>query len=140
MNIHSNIVRKIRLSRLGCYEIKSNERKLFEFIDKNLLGLKTIVLDDHPSFIMYFNNDNKNVFEYKKENGNTMLGVNPLIWEKIKDDFYFTDEGVKILIKNIVENAYNLKHIKPLKVISYYISEAEKSYTLQFGQKDKVNQ
>lgn len=49
---YKNIVRKISLAKLGFYEIKDNKLELFDFIEKNLLGLKEVLLEQYLNYIL----------------------------------------------------------------------------------------
>lgn len=130
---NSNITRKIRLSKIGCYQIKESEKELFNFIENSLMGLKAVELKDYPNFVMYFNNDNKNILQYKRNiNRDSWLGVNNLdIWNIFQTQFYYCEKETKQLIKNIVGETYKLKNVNPVNLITYYTSKVENSYLLQ---------
>lgn len=49
-----NIIRKIKLRKLGCYQTKDSEKDLFDFIETNLLGLKEIKSGSTSRFLSKF--------------------------------------------------------------------------------------
>lgn len=113
--MNHNIVRKIRLSKLGCYNFKSiKEKELFEFVDKNLLGLKIVKLKGYTyhNFIMYFNNKDIHILQHNLEN-NYLYVSDELIWSVFKKEFGCNDDEIKHIIKNVMEQMYKIKNILP---------------------------
>lgn len=109
----NNIVRKIRMSKIGCYNIKESEKELFEFIDNNLLNLKIkFMIDWHPNYNLYFNSADENILQHNHMNGNLFVS-NKLIWSVFETKFNYSYKEISDLIANIVEYAYKLKDISP---------------------------
>lgn len=60
----NNIVRKIKLSKLGCYQIKDDELELFKWIEYNLLNLEIEQFDNNTT---NFHINQKLIFQYFKD-------------------------------------------------------------------------
>lgn len=134
---HSNIVRKIRLSKLDCYTIKPNEKKLFDFIETNLMGLKAVELKEYPDYIMYFNSKNKNIFQYGIYN-EYLYCNHDLVWNIFENEFNYDSIQTRSLIVDIMKNAYNIDVIPIYKLINTD-KEVEKTYKLNKNNIHKMN-
>lgn len=110
VDLNSNIVRKIKLSKFGSYLIKDNEKELFDFIEHNLMGLKSVELKRYPDYIMFFNNENENVFQYNILL-NTLYVNTDLIWKILYRKFQYNADEIDLLISNIVKQAYKLNDV-----------------------------
>lgn len=106
-----NIVRKIILNELGCYQIKESEKKLFKFVKCNLLGLKPVNMSN-SDYIMYANSDNENIFQYNIKSYYLYVNQN-LIWSKLESEFGYSYDETKNFIKIVAEQAYKLKNVTP---------------------------
>lgn len=111
-DIDLNIVRKIRLSKLDCYQIKDDESELFEWIEQNIMGLKNVVLKEYPDYVMFLNKEGRNIFKYDFKN-NDFSVRHDLIWSVLKNRFKYDSDQIGILIKNIVQQLYKLNDIDP---------------------------
>lgn len=115
------------MSKLGTYVIKTNEKELFDFVDINLLGLKVVKLDEYPYFIMYFNSDDKCIFQYNFKN-NYLYVSHILIWRKLDSTFGYSYDEIKELINIVVKQAYNLKGVKTILDDWLFTMEIEQVY------------
>lgn len=104
-----NIVRKIRLNKLGCYIIKSNEKDLFEFVKNNLLNLKAVKLDNYLEAIMYFNNDGKLMFKHNLKNSN--LYTNDFIFNTLENEYRYKYDDIYDLVEYVLEKVYKIKNV-----------------------------
>jgi len=96
-----NIIRKIKLNSLGYYKFKdSKEKKLFKFINDNLLNLYSINYHDS---IIYLKDDNIIFEHYLNFN---WFEVNPSIWNYLQN--IINNEETVNLIKFIAKEYYNL--------------------------------
>lgn len=125
-----NIVRKILLNRLGTYVVKTKERKLFEFVENNLMGLKAVELIKYPKFVMYFNRDGKNIFQYNLED-NDLYVNNTLIWSKFQPYFGYDYNETSEIINNVIEKVYKIKNTKIFCLELFAIDVIERLYLNQ---------
>src|SRR6478735_3307862 len=103
-----NIIRKIKLERLGYYNCKNNkEKELFEFIKEKLLNLKQVILKYYPDYIMYFKDD-KCIFEQNLNSSWVYVNYH-LICYIFETKFNYNHKETKQLIKSIVEQTYKLE-------------------------------
>lgn len=125
-----NIVRKIRLNKLGCYEFKDYEKDLFIFINKNILNLKKFTLEEYPSFIFYFNSKNKSVFQHNLNNNS--FYINRDIWNVLYDKYNYKDFEIKKNVKEIFMDSYKIKEdIQPCLGECLFIENVHKAYKLK---------
>lgn len=129
--VNKNIVRNIKLSILGFYTIKDEEKDLYNFVKQNLLGLKAVELDDFKDFIIYFNNDDKNIFLHDLKTND--LWVNDVVWSKFEFEFEFGYDynEIKDIVKGVVEQAYKLKGITPKWQHHVILQKIEQAYKIK---------
>lgn len=125
-----NIVRKIRLSKLDCYQIKESEKELFDFVETSLLRLKCVRLTEYPEYDMYFNSEGKNIFQHDLKNNYLYINYN-LIWLKFETDFGYNYDKIKEIVKNVAEQGYKLKNTIPFEEYPDIFEVVEQSYNLQ---------
>lgn len=105
-----NIIRNIRLSKLGIYQIKESEKDFFDFIQKNLFGLKPVKSDVYSNYIMYFNRKGENIFQHSLNSNYLYISYN-LIWQQFEKKFKYNYQEIIDLIKYVVEKIYKLKDV-----------------------------
>lgn len=114
MDKNTHIVRKIQLSKLGSYQIKDNEKTLFEFVENNLLNLKSIKSIKNIDCIHYFNNKKENILTYNSKN--KILEINfLLVWKYLIIGSNNVIEA-KEFIKNIIKQVYKMDITKVVLV------------------------
>lgn len=124
-----NVVRKIRLSKLECYQIKDKEKQLFNFIENYLFKLKPVKLKEYHNYIMYFDYDNKCIFQYDLNYHH--FGINNELFFKFIDNKFSDNYGEIInIIEDIVTKFYNIKNIKTAISNRVILNEIEKCYRL----------
>jgi len=113
-----NIIRKIKLEKLGYYICKNNKEKdLFKFIKENLLNLTEIKLEESPNEIFWFNNTEL-IFNYDIEF--EMFGIRENIIN------YLSNKEINNLIKDIcksnkeINRAYTQDYSFQLKIEELY--------------------
>lgn len=104
-----NIIRKIKLNSLGCYNFKPEENDLIEFVKDNLLGLK-LMFDKKVNNNYYVNNNDREIIRYCMLYNDLYINY-ALIWNKFKTKFKLDDSDIEILMKDIVVKCYNIKII-----------------------------
>lgn len=115
-----NIIRKIKLNKLDCYQIKDSEKELYEFIKSELFNLRIIEIDEYPHLIYYFNKMNECVFIYNtikddfyNYNNSNRLWVRFSLWLKFQSIFEYKYEKICKIISHIVEFKYKLLNTIP---------------------------
>src|SRR6478735_2045338 len=110
-----NIIRKIKINSLGMYEFNDSEKELVNFIKENMLNLKQVKLKYYPISNFYFKDD-KYIFQHNFKSNDFYVN-DELIWEVFKTKFGYNYQEIYNLIKGIVEQAYKLSDIIPIKGI-----------------------
>ena len=122
-----NIVRKIKLEKLGYYTYKDNrEKELFEFIKNNLLNLKEIYLDEYHNEVFWFNKENV-VFIYSLKY--LCVDIRHDIWNFIETQLKFTYEETNIILRNIIKENYKINVITIYKLSIKEIILIENEYS-----------
>lgn len=107
----SNIVRNIKLSKIGCYQIKDDEKNLYQYIEKNLLNLKIVVLKKYIGWVFYFNSNDKCIFMFYIIDN--IIYINIFLLNIFIHIFnYKKEDEIKIIIYNILSNDYKIKNIQ----------------------------
>lgn len=110
-----NIIRKIKLSKLGCYQIKDCEKELFYFIEKNIIGLKIVKNKEYFNCIDLLNNNDKWIFMLDLNNNgydfNYLHSNYELVWEPFHIKFEYSYMDTHHIIKELIEDAYKFKNI-----------------------------
>ena len=130
-----NIVRKIKLEKLGYYICKDNkEKELFEFIKENLLNLTEVKLEYYKNEIFWFKKD-KCIFN-QPLNSDWFYVNDKLILEVFKTKFNYNNQELQHLIKGIIEKTYKIQFVIPVFMMHEdYVTEVEQVYKF----KGKIN-
>lgn len=124
---NTNIVRKIRLNKLGCYDFKSvKEEKLSKFIEKKLMKLIIVKLKNYPKYIMFFNRQGKNIFQYDLKYND--LHVSGFVWEVLEIEFEYDFLEIRYLINDVMEKTYKMKETRPTKYFYLDPNSIEDAY------------
>lgn len=119
-----NIIRKIKLSYLGCYQINDLEKDLFDMIEQNFIGVKSYELFEYPNRYMYFNKNNKFIFSYYPINQE--IYVSYKVW--IDFNCHYTEDESLNLLKILIGKTFNLKIDKVLNSNNNFYKCVEKIF------------
>lgn len=113
-----NIVRKIRLSKLGCYNFKSvKEKEMFDYVEHNLLGLKLVELEEYSEYVYFFNKEDKCVFRYNPSDKLFLIRYH-FVWEVFANKFKYSYQSyqryqkTKEFFQSIIEYVYKIKDVE----------------------------
>lgn len=128
-----NIIRKIKLEKLGYYQYINNEEKeLFIFVKENLLNLKKVKLKDYSSKIFYFK-DNNCIFIYDNKINN--FNFKYKFWLIFINNFNYTNKETKEILKSIVIYHYKLTGIDSFGFLN---EENLKLYEYEYYKENKI--
>ena len=71
---------------------------------------------DYPNSVFYVNSDNEIFMEYDKKNENVWVGYDQ-IWSKLESLFYLNYSDIQLIMKDWLEEHYNLRGLKPRNVL-----------------------
>lgn len=125
-----NILRKIRLNKLECYQTKDNEKVLFDFIEDNILNLLKRKLDEYPYAEFYFNL-NKCIFLHNKYSKTVYISVN--IWNEFQIKYNFDSDEIESMIKNIINNHYKINNVKISQTNDNTLQIIENKYKFRYN-------
>jgi len=82
---------------------------------------------DYRNLVFYVNSDNVILMEYDKENEGVWVGYDQ-IWSKLESLFYLNYFDIQLIMKDWLEEHYNLKGLKLL----YWQKEISSGWRNQF--------
>lgn len=115
-----NIIRKIRLSKIDCYTIKSDEKELFEFIEVNFFNLNIITLQQYPDYLIFLNDKNEHIFQGTIHK--FLLYTKDLLWDQLGEKFGYNYLEINKLILNIVYKLYKIEFKKARSFLTPHIT------------------
>lgn len=93
------------------------ENKMFRVAKKVLTkkfgDLTPLVYDDEPNIVYYINKERALYFVYT--NGDNYCEIGDNIWDFLTDTFGFDDDQIQEVIKEWLEDYYNLNNVSVLK-------------------------
>ena len=83
----------------------------------------------YPDSVFYVNSDNEIFMEYDKENENVWVGYDQ-IWLKLESLFYLNHSDIKLIMKDWLEDHYNLRGLKQSFYDRLFKRRLEEHYNL----------
>lgn len=125
-----NIIRKIKLEKLGYYKFTKEEKELSKFIKEYFIGLHKYI--NIEEFNDYYNND-KNIY-YLKNNivificdKNNNIFLNKFIWNKMLL-LNLNNIGIVSFTKEILISIYKLEFFNELTIRNSFSFKNQKEF------------
>ena len=82
------------------------------YLTKSFGDLSPKTSSKYPDSVFYVNSDNDILMEYDKKNENVWVGYDQ-IWSKLELYFPLKYDDIQLIIKDWLEEHYNLRGLKP---------------------------
>lgn len=124
-----NLIRKIKLNKLGCYNFNDSEKILVNFIKEHLLNLRLVKLsaDEFIDNLHYFNSDNKCIIDYHTRLNICYINSN-LVENVLRSDFGYSYDEIKLILIDICNNFYKLNLITYYSMVPLLAKILEEEY------------
>ncbi len=99
------------------------------YLTKFFGDLTPKTISKYPNSVFYVNSDNDIFIEYNEKNKVIWID-NDLIWSKLERYFYLKDGYIQLIIKDWLEEHYNLRGTIPEKADVNFTAELEEHYNL----------